>query len=51
MNKVLENIKRLEKLGNWNHITYAPYHLTIKQLNKLKLNKDGKKRYSKISSS
>ena len=43
MNKVLENIKRLQKQGNWNHITYAPYHLTIKQLNKLKLNKDGKK--------
>jgi|TARA_R110001583_G_scaffold193949_1_gene363736 hypothetical protein len=43
MNKVLNNIKRLQKLGNWNHITYAPYHLTIKQLNTLKLNKDGKK--------
>ena len=43
INFVLQNIKRLQILGNWNHITYAPYHLTIKQLNKLKLNKDGKK--------
>ncbi len=43
MNKVLNNIKRLVKLGNWNHITYAPYNLTINQLNTLKLNKDGKK--------
>lgn len=46
MNKVLENIKRLEKLCNWNHITYAPYNLKIKQLNKLKLQKDGKNRCS-----
>ena len=43
MNKVLKNIKRLEKQDNLNHVTYAPYSLTIKQLNKLKLNKDGKK--------
>lgn len=43
MNKVLENIKRLEKLGNWNSVTYAPYNIKIKQLNKLKLNKGWKK--------
>ena len=43
MNKVLINLNRLISLCNWDHITYAPYHLTIKQLNTLKLNKDGKK--------
>lgn len=43
MNKVLENIKRLVKICNWDYITYAPYNLTIEQLDKLKLNKDGKK--------
>ncbi len=43
MNKVLNNIKRLVKVSNWEHITYAPYNLTINQLNTLKLNKDGKK--------
>lgn len=36
MNKVLENIKRLQKLCNWNFITYAPYNLTIKQHENLK---------------
>tara|TARA_R100000654_G_scaffold75059_1_gene111085 strand:- start:3957 stop:4100 length:144 start_codon:yes stop_codon:yes gene_type:complete len=41
--KILANIKRLREQNNWDHITYAPYHLTIDQLNKLKLNKDGKK--------
>ena len=43
MNKVLNNIKRLVKVCNWEHITYAPYNLTINQLNTLKLNKDGEK--------
>lgn len=43
MNRVLENIKRLKKQSNWNSVTYAPYHLTIKQTNKLKLNKGWKK--------
>ncbi len=43
MNKVVNNIKRLVKVCNWEHITYAPYNLTINQLNTLKLNKDGKK--------
>ena len=43
MNRVLENIKRLQKQGNWHSVTYAPYHLTIEQLNKLKLNKGWKK--------
>jgi|TARA_R100000482_G_scaffold57024_1_gene20526 hypothetical protein len=43
MNKVLKNLNRLIKVCNWEHITYAPYHLTINQLNNLKLNKDGKK--------
>jgi len=43
MNKVLQNLNRLIKVCNWEHITYAPYNLTINQLNTLKLNKDGKK--------
>lgn len=46
MNKVLNNLYRLTKVCNWEHITYAPYNLTIKQLNKLKLQKDGKNRCS-----
>lgn len=40
--RILANIKRLKKLGNWECISYAPYSLTIKQLNKLNLSKDGK---------
>lgn len=43
MNRVLQNIKRLQKQCNWNCVIYAPYHLTIKQTNKLKLNIGWKK--------
>jgi hypothetical protein len=37
MNKILINLKRLQKQGGWGSLIYAPYSMTIKQAQKLNL--------------